>query len=340
MKYLIVGLGNIGEKYENTRHNIGFDVINAIIKKNNLEEKIERYAIYSDFKYKEPSPFYFSSRNNTLSGINCLVLGDNPTSRKVIGLHITKWGGYCAESSTKENAVDKLQTSLGIKPYDMVIIDLKSGNIDDYTSIADHIKKFANLKDVHLICLISSAKRGDTEILEKHGYSGFLTKPIKHSHLFYCLLMIRESTKEGNEIGHSKIITKYFIDEFAPDRYRFLVSNSSQLTAKNLIRILNQLKINCDVAFEKHHTNQALLDRKYDAILMEDQFSDQETSEWVSKIRDCRKNQHSKIIIVGNGKPLSDPDLEQSDEICGVLKTPFSFETVDLMLNDAFKNDG
>ena len=30
MKYLIVGLGNVGEKYKNTRHNIGFDILDYI----------------------------------------------------------------------------------------------------------------------------------------------------------------------------------------------------------------------------------------------------------------------------------------------------------------------
>ena len=30
MKYLIVGLGNIGPEYQNTRHNIGFKVLDAI----------------------------------------------------------------------------------------------------------------------------------------------------------------------------------------------------------------------------------------------------------------------------------------------------------------------
>ncbi|WP_294590000.1 aminoacyl-tRNA hydrolase [uncultured Phocaeicola sp.] len=52
MKYLIVGLGNIGEEYRETRHNIGFMVLDALAKASNIVFKDGRYGATTTLSIK------------------------------------------------------------------------------------------------------------------------------------------------------------------------------------------------------------------------------------------------------------------------------------------------
>lgn len=50
MKYLIAGLGNIGDEYANTRHNIGFSVLDALA--GDVKFKQDRHAFIAEIKFK------------------------------------------------------------------------------------------------------------------------------------------------------------------------------------------------------------------------------------------------------------------------------------------------
>ena len=52
MKFLIAGLGNIGAKYESTRHNIGFRVLDFVAEQSSASFTEEKYGEISSFKYK------------------------------------------------------------------------------------------------------------------------------------------------------------------------------------------------------------------------------------------------------------------------------------------------
>lgn len=51
-KFLIVGLGNIGEKYVNTRHNVGFMIMDNIAQKFKLVFSSARYGDMAVFNFK------------------------------------------------------------------------------------------------------------------------------------------------------------------------------------------------------------------------------------------------------------------------------------------------
>ncbi|GHU79629.1 peptidyl-tRNA hydrolase [Bacteroidia bacterium] len=53
MKRLIVGLGNIGQEYEDTRHNIGFMILDALAKASNVVFDVnKRYGAVAEMKLK------------------------------------------------------------------------------------------------------------------------------------------------------------------------------------------------------------------------------------------------------------------------------------------------
>jgi len=52
MKYLVVGLGNVGSEYEGTRHNCGFMVVDALAKSAEASWSLERHAYRAEMRVK------------------------------------------------------------------------------------------------------------------------------------------------------------------------------------------------------------------------------------------------------------------------------------------------
>ncbi len=79
-KYLIVGLGNIGATYHNTRHNIGFDALDALAEEKELTFQELRYGALTKTKFKgrtllllKPSTFM----NNSGKAVRYWALKEN-----------------------------------------------------------------------------------------------------------------------------------------------------------------------------------------------------------------------------------------------------------------------
>ncbi len=52
VKYLVAGLGNIGPEYKNTRHNIGFQILDTLAGVSNIVFSDRRYGFIGEYKFK------------------------------------------------------------------------------------------------------------------------------------------------------------------------------------------------------------------------------------------------------------------------------------------------
>ena len=70
MNHLIVGLGNIGDEYKDTRHNMGFRILDALAKASNICFEDKRYGFVAEMRVKnqnlillKPSTYMNASGN-------------------------------------------------------------------------------------------------------------------------------------------------------------------------------------------------------------------------------------------------------------------------------------
>lgn len=126
MKYLVAGLGNIGREYANTRHNIGFDILDALAGASNISFKDRRYGFVSEMKYRartyvllKPSTFMNLSGNavrywlkkEKLPVENLLVVVDD-IALPFGTLRLRAKGGDAGH-----NGLNHIQTILGTTSY-------------------------------------------------------------------------------------------------------------------------------------------------------------------------------------------------------------------------------
>ncbi len=145
-------------------------------------------------------------------GARVLAVDDNETNRKVVSGMLESWECEHREVSSGAAALEKLRAAVVLgEPYDVAILDMMMPEMNG-EELGRLIKADPAIAGVHLIMMTSMGARGDAGRLEGLGFAAYLTKPVKQSQLFDCLMVVMHRG-DSAEAGVRRIVTRHSLAE-------------------------------------------------------------------------------------------------------------------------------
>jgi signal transduction histidine kinase/CheY-like chemotaxis protein len=217
-----------------------------------------------------------------------LVVDDNETNRIVLTGMLASWRCCFEEASGGTQALDKLRQGLDKgKPFDIAILDMQMPGMDG-ESLGRKIMEDPYLRETSLVMLTSAGQRGDVARLKDAGFSGYLTKPVKHSQLYDCLATVVGMTPRTKGAGarSRRIVTKHTMAENQKRNIRILLAEDNMINQQVTIHILQKLGYRADAVANGREAVKALETIPYDLVLMDVQMPEMDGFQATQVIRD------------------------------------------------------
>ena len=162
-KYLILGIGNVGDEYDNTRHNIGFDVLDELSKLLNVNFESVKLAQRAESKFKGKKIILIKPNNYVNNSGKSLIYWSNKEKVSTDNILIIcddlnlYFGNIKIKSSGTaggHNGLKDIEDYLGTSNYPRVRVGIsnnKKASMSDYVlgkwteSEQNHIKKIITI---------------------------------------------------------------------------------------------------------------------------------------------------------------------------------------------------
>jgi len=162
-KYLVLGIGNVGDEYDNTRHNIGFDVLDELSKLLNVNFESVKLAQRAESKFKGKKIILIKPNNYVNNSGKSLIYWSNKEKVSTDNILIIcddlnlYFGNIKIKSSGNaggHNGLKDIEDYLGTSNYPRVRVGIsnnKKASMSDYVlgkwteSEQNHIKKIITI---------------------------------------------------------------------------------------------------------------------------------------------------------------------------------------------------
>ena len=231
---------------------------------------------------------------------NILVVDDNPTNRNILTKQLASWGCNADAVTGGKDALSTMSTAYRHRaPYAAVLLDLQMPEMDGET-VARTILNDNRIYQTAIAIMTSVVQPGDHQKFKDIGCAAYMTKPIKQSQLYNCLLEMmgqHSATQEGQE---RSFVTQNSVQCSDNSRHKILLAEDNavnQLVAKNIVQ---KLGYQVDVVENGKEAVSALEQSRYDLLLLDVQMPEMDGFEVTSTIRNQKgsKPDNSNIPIL------------------------------------------
>ena len=239
-----------------------------------------------------------------LDKLRMLIVDDNATNRKILSHQLSSWGITHEEAASGASALAVLRKAAAQgAAFDLAILDLMMPGMDGF-ELARAIKSDPAINGARLVLLTSFGQRGDSAAAQEIGVAAYLTKPIRQSQLFDCLIAIISQPPEtsGRNISSSLLTSQLFTRHALKATKKMsnkllLLAEDNIVNQKVAARQLQKLGYRADLVANGQEALEALGRISYDLVLMDCQMPEMDGYEATAEIR-RREGEAKHTLIV------------------------------------------
>jgi len=271
-----------------------------------------------------------------LEGLRVLIVDDNEVNRRILEYYVKNWGMIPETASSAKEALEKAIAAYHRgEPFDVAIVDYMMPEEDGF-SLAKKLKSQEVTANIRLILLTSLTRQGLGKQSKEVGFVGFLTKPVRQSHLYDCIAMVM-GLKEDSDT----LVTRHTIAETKrKKKKRVLLVEDNPVNQKVSALLLEKLGLSVDIASNGKEAVEAVKKNDYDLIFMDCQMPEMDGYEATKKIRELG-GKKGKVVIIAMTAHALEGDREKciAAGMDDYIAKPVKKEKLEEILKKWLKND-